>query len=52
MQLYLVATYLEVIYLFVRNVHGVELLKTEFHLLFECPRYHHIRLKYERDLFH
>ena len=26
-------------------------VEDEFHLLFECPRYHHIRLKYERDLF-
>ena len=23
-------------------------VEDEFHLLFECPRYHHIRLKYER----
>jgi hypothetical protein len=26
-------------------------VEDEFHVLFECPRYHHIRLKYESSLF-
>jgi len=27
------------------------MVEDEFHLLFECPTYHHIRLKYDSDLF-
>jgi hypothetical protein len=27
------------------------MMEDEFHLLFECPTYHHIRLKYESALF-
>ena len=26
-------------------------MEDEFHLLFECSRYHHIRSKYENSLF-
>ena len=26
-------------------------MEDEYHVLFECPTYHHIRLKYEEALF-